>query len=266
MKNRIRLNAKIWKIVPVALLTIMLFSTIAFAEVDVQINQQDDSVKLVVTNVGKSPTYILNALTLLNEKGNPIYTSQELSSAEVLKINPGISYAFEWDTEGAPEGRYIGKIYQGDNKGSLRAKSINFQIGKRPGKPILYTDKKIYKPGKKIDVTFKNMGLGTIYVNVNNWEIINLDTGKVVFTLSQDCTFGYRGCADSFEPLRFMKDIEQTWDQKDTKGNQVAPGSYIVTAEYSNTDPSSGRFDIKTVSTKKFFIRSLRNDNREDKT
>lgn len=263
MRNRIRLNVKILKIVPVALLTIILFSTIAFAKVDVQINQQDDSVIFVVKNVGKSPTYVLNALTVLDEEGNTIYTSQELSSNEVLRINPGVSYTFEWNADDVSEGTFTGKIYQGDEKRTLRATLTKFAIKPIPGRPRFYTDKKSYRYGENVDVRFRNMGPGTIYVNVNNWKITNLDTEKVVNTLSKDCTFGYGGCADSFEPLRFLKQIEQTWDQKDSSGNQVAPGSYMVTAEYSNNDPSFGRPDIKTLSTKKFFIRPLRKDDRE---
>lgn len=266
MGNRIRLNANIWKIVPVALLTIMLFSTIAFAKVDVQINQQDDSVRFVVKNVGESPAYILNALTVLNEKGNTIYTSQELSSNEVLRINPGISYTFEWNTGDVPEGTFTGKIYQGDDKRTLRAALTKFEIKPIPGRPRFYTDKISYRHGENVDVIFRNMGLGTIYVNVNNWKITNLDTGEVVNILSKDCTFGYGDCADSFEPLRFLKQIEQAWDQKDSSGNQVVPGSYMVTAEYSNNDPSFGSPDIKTISTRKFFIRPIRDNNRGDRT
>lgn len=255
MKNRIRLNAKIWKIVPVAILTIMLFSTIAFAKLEVKIDQQDDNVKFIVKNVGNKPAYVLNALTILDEGGNAFYTSQDPSSAELLNINPGVSYTFELDSENVPEGNYAGKIFQGDGKRSLVATSIGFQIKKKSGKPVLYTDKKFYKYGKDVDITFRNMGLGTIYVNVNNWKITSLDTGKIVNILSQDCTFGYGGCADSFEPLRFMQKLEQTWDQKDSSGNQVVPGSYIVAAEYSVNNPSSGTPEIKTISSKKFSIR-----------
>ncbi len=255
MKNRIWLNRKICKIVPIALLTIMLLSAIASAELEVQTSQQDDNVKFIVKNVGKSSTYLLNALTLLDEKGDILYISQDPLSAEVLKMGPGISYQFDVDAGNMPEGRYIAKVYQGDNVKSLGAKIIDFQMQKRPGKPVLYADKKLYKSGKDVDITFRNMGFGTIYVNVNNWNISNLDTGEVVNTLSQDCTFGYGGCADLFKPLGFMKKIKQTWDQKDNNGNQVPPGSYKVTAEYSN-DPSGS--DSKMISTQTFFIRPPR--------
>jgi len=255
MKDRIGTIGKIWKIAPLALLTLMLFSTIAFAKVDVQISEPDDGVKFVVKNVGERPTYVLNSLAILDDKGNKLYTSQELSSAELLKIDPGKSFTFEWDRVDVPEGVYTGKIYEENNKRNLRAISVNFLKLANQGKPKLFTDKKIYKFGENVDVIFRNMGLGTVYVNVNNWEITNPDTGEVVTTLSKECTFGYGGCVDSFEPLRFMKSIEQTWDQKDSSGNQVAPGKYMVTAEYSNSDPSSGS-EIKTISTKKFFIKS----------
>lgn len=255
MKNRPELNAKIWKIVTVAILSIMLFSTIAFAKVEVKIDQQDDNVKFIVKNVGNKPAYVLNALTILDEGGNIFYTSQDPSSAELLNINPGISYVFELDSENMPEGSYTGKIFQGDSKRSLAATSIDLRIKERPGKPVLYADKKFYKYGKDVDITFRNMGLGTIYVNVNNWKITSLETGKIVNSLSQDCTFGYGGCADSFEPLRFMQKVKQTWDQKDSSGNQVNPGSYIVTAEYSVNNPASGTPEIKTISSNKFFIK-----------
>jgi hypothetical protein len=259
MQNIIRTNAKIWKIVPVSLLTMMLFSTMAYAAVDIHTDQQDDSVRFITKNVGASPTYVLNALTILDAKGNTIYTSQDISSAEVLRINPGVSYTFEWDSGDVPDGTYRGVIYQGDIKRSLRTTSTNFVIKPRPGKPSLYTNKISYSYGESVDVTFNNAGLGTIYVNVNNWKITDLDTGKVVNTLSQNCSFGYGGCADSFDPLRFMRQVKQTWNQKDSRGNQVSPGSYIVTAEYSNKDPSSGKPNIKTISTKKFFLMPLRN-------
>jgi len=251
-----RLKSKLWKIVPLALLTIMLFSAMASANVDVQTYEQEDSVRFVITNVGEVPTYVLNALLELDKTGNTIKTSQELSSAELLRILPGKSYTFELNTDDLPEGEYTGKIYHGDDRRDLRAISKDFLKARKPGKPIFYTDKKLYKYGKKIDVTFQNMGFGTIYPNVNNWEITSLDTGNVVYTLSKDCPpYGYGGsCEDFFERLRFMDDIEQTWDQKDSSGNQVASGRYEVTAEYSLQDPSSGTPDIKTISTKTFFI------------
>ena len=193
------------------------------------------------------------------KKEKDVYTSQEQSSAELLKIGPGVSYTFEWNIDDVPEGKYIQKIYQGDDKRNLKAISFDFLRGKRQDKPILYTGNKFYKYGENVDITFMNMGTYTIYVNVNNWEIKNLDTGKVVIRISQDCTFGYGygygGCGDSFEPLRFLKTIERTWDQKDSNGKQVVPGKYDVTAEYSNKDPSSEKIRIEKISTKKFYIR-----------
>lgn len=265
MKNRIRLNKKIWKIVPATLLIIMLFSGMVSAKVEVQIYEQDDSVRFDVRNSGNSPAYILNALTVLDDKGRIIYSSQELSSAEVLRINPGKSFTFEWDSEVIPEGTYKVKIYQGENNKNLKALLFDFSREQRPGKPKLYTDKKSYKFGADVDITFGNLGFGTIYANVNNWEITNLNTHKVVKTLSQDCTYGYGGCADSFLLLRFKERIEQTWDQKDEFGNQVAPGSYMVTVEYSIRDPSSGSTEIRTISSNRFFIKPKGNGEKEDK-
>ncbi|MCX9081533.1 MAG: hypothetical protein OIN83_04990 [Candidatus Methanoperedens sp.] len=254
MKNEVRSNAKTWILVLLAL-ALMLFPAMTSAKVDVSMDQQDDSVRFEVKNIGDKPTYILNSLTVSDEKGKSVYTSQEKSSAELLKIDPGVSYAFKYDIDGVPEGNYTQKIYQGDDKRNLRAISFDFLRGKRQNKPILYTGSKFYKYGEEIDIAFTNMGTYTIYVNVNNWKIRNRDTGKVVFRPSQDCTYGYSGCADSFEPLKFLKTIERTWDQKDSKGNQVVPGKYDVTAEYSNKDPSSGKVRIETITTKKFYIR-----------
>ncbi len=254
MKNRLKPTAKPWKIVPVALalLTIMLFSTIASAEADVQIGQQDNSVDLIVKNVGESPTYVPNVLIISNEKGNIIYISQDLYTTEVLRIKPGISYTFTWDTANAAEGTYTAKIYVGDTKKNLRAVSIEIQIQKKPGKPVFSTNKKTYQSGENVDVTFTNKGFGTIFVNVNNWEIKNIDTNTVVGFLSQDCTFGYGSCADNFQPLGFMGFVQLTWDQRDIGGNQVDPGDYIVTAEFSETNPP---LVINTISTKKFVIK-----------
>ncbi len=263
MKNRPGLT-KIYKIIPVALLIIMLFSTIAYGEVDIQTDQQEDSVMVVVKNVGEKPVYLLNALTILDGNGNTVYNSEDISSAQVLKIIQGVSYTFEWDTDDIPEGTYTGKIFEGDDTRTLRAISTNFVIKPRPARPRFYTNKISYSFGKKVDVTFRNTGKETIYTNVNNWKITNLDTGKVVDTLSQDCTFGYGGCADLFVPLRFMQKVKQTWDQKDSSGNQVVPGRYKVTTEYSNNPSGS---DSKTISTKTFFIRPRRSsgENEDDK-
>lgn len=259
MEYKVRLNAKTWLLVPLALalLTLMLFPVMASAKLDVHMDQQNDSVRFEVKNAGDKPTYLLNSLTVSDEAGNIVYNSQEQSSAELLKIEPGVSYAFEWDIDDVPEGKYIQKIYQGDERRNLSAISFDFSRGKRQDKPILYTGKKFYKYGEDVDIAFMNMGTYIIYVNVNNWEIENQDTGEVVFRASQDCTFGYGSCADSFEPLRFLKTIEKTWDQKDSNGNQVVPGKYDLTAEYSKKDPSSGSIRIETITTKKFYIRPV---------
>ncbi len=261
MKNKFRLNTKTWSLMPLAvgLLILMLFPAMASANVDVHVDQQNDSVRLEVKNVGDKPAYVLNSLTVSDEKGKDVYTSQERSSAELLKIGPGIKYTFEWNIDDVPEGKYIQKIYQGEDSKNLKAISVEFLRGKRHDKPILYTGNKVYKYGENVDVTFMNMGTYSIFVNVNNWEIKNIGTEKVVNKISQDCTFGYGygygGCGDSFEPLRFLKTIENSWDQKDVSGKQVVPGIYEVTAEYSNKDPSSQRIRIEEISTKKFYIK-----------
>jgi hypothetical protein len=257
MKNKVRSNAKTWLLVPLALalLTLILLPAMAFAKVDVHTDQQNDSVRFEVKNTGDKSTFLLNSLTVSDEEGNSVYTSQEKSSADLLNLEPGVSYVFEWNINNVPEGKYIQKIYQGDDRRNLKAISFDFLRGKRHDKPMLYTDKKFYKYGENVDIAFMNMGIHTIYVNVNNWEIRNRDTGNVVFRLSQDCTFGYSDCGDSFEPLRFLKTIEKTWDEKDSNGNQVTPGKYDVTAEYSNKDPSSGKVGIETITTNKFYVR-----------
>jgi hypothetical protein len=259
MKNKLISNVRTRSLFPLAmvLVTLMLFSAMVSAKVDVQIDQQNDSVRLEVKNIGVNSTYLLNSMIVSDEGGNIIYTSQEQSSAELLKIDPGVTYTFEYNIDDVPPGKYIQKIYEGADRRNLNVISFDFLRGKRQDKPILYTGKKFYKYGEDVDISFMNLGTYTIYVNVNNWEIRNRDTGKVVFRPSQDCTFGYSGCADSFEPLRFLKTIERTWDQKDSNGNQVVPGKYDVTAEYSDKDPSSGKIKIKTITTKKFYIRPM---------
>jgi flagellar hook assembly protein FlgD len=240
----------------------MIFSVMASAEVDFHAEPQDDSVKFVIKNIGHEPVYVLDSLAVLDENGTEVYTSQDRSSADLLRIDPGISYALEWNTANVPEGNYTPKIYHGDNKRNLKAISIDFFRGKRNSKPILYTDEKFYKYGEKVDITFMNMGTNKIYVNINNWEIKNLDTGKVVSRVSQDCSFGYgygygygSECPDYFEPLRFLKTVQNIWNQTDIKGNQVVPGKYDVTAEYSKNDPSSKKMRLETISTQKFYIR-----------
>jgi hypothetical protein len=257
MEHKVRSNAKTWLLVTLALalLTLMLLPAMAFAKVDVHINQQNDSVRLEVKNTGEKSTFLLNSLTVSDDSGKKVYTSQETSSADLLNLEPGVSYAFEWNIDSVPEGKYIQKIYQGDDRRDLRAISFDFVRGKRHNKPMFYADKKFYKYGENVDIAFMNMGTNKIYVNVNNWEIRNRDTGKVVFSLSKDCTFGYSDCGDSFEPLRFLKTIEKTWYQKDSNGNQVASGKYDVTVEYSDKDPSSGKIRIETITTNKFYIR-----------
>lgn len=241
--------------VTLALLIILLLPTMVSSKVDVSVDQQEENINFEIKNVGDKPTYVINAMTVMDENGTSVYTSQELSRAELLRIEPGISYSFDLNTEDLPEGTYTNRIYQGDDRRNLKPISMEFQRGKRQQKPLMFTGKKFYKYGEEIDVTFMNMGTRILYVNVNNWEVRNLDTGNMVYELSQDCTFGYGGCADSFEPLRFLKAIEKTWKQKDGSGNQVAPGKYDVTAEYSNRDPTSGNIRIETIKTKKFYIR-----------
>lgn len=259
MKNKLLFNAKTWSLVPLGLtlLILMLFSTMASAEVEVHTKQQDDSVNLEIENVGNETAYILNSLTILDQTGNIVYVSQDPVSAELISISPGINYTLEWDTNGVLEGNYTSKIYHGDNKRNLKAISSDFFRGKRNQKPIFYTDKKFYKYGEEVVITFMNMGTNTIYVNINNWEIKNLDTGIVVSCVGKDNIFGYGPCGGySFEPLRFLKTIDNFWNQENIKGNQVVPGKYDVTAQYSRNDPASGKIIIETISTKKFYIRS----------
>jgi len=258
MNKKLRSNARTGALA-ILLVTVMLFPAMASANLDVHVDEQNDNVRLEVKNIGNDSIYLLNSLTVSNEAGKKVYISQDPSSAELLRVRPGITYTFEWDPNNAPEGKYTQKIYQGDDRKNLKALTFDFSMGKKHNKPILYTDKKFYKFGENVDISFINMGTYSIYVNVNNWEIRNRDTNKVVFRLSQDCTFGYGygNCADSFEPLWFLKTIERTWDQKDTSGNQVAPGKYDVTAEYSNNDPSTGKIKIKTITTKMFYIRPM---------
>jgi hypothetical protein len=260
MKNILVIYEKTRLFVPLALalLTLMLFSAMASAKVDFYAQEQNDSVKFVVKNVGNESEYVLNSLIVSNDTGIEIYASEQTSSAGLLDISSGNSYTFELYTGDIPEGNYKAKIYRGDNKKNLKAISIDFVRGKRHNKPILYTDKKFYTYGENVDIAFMNMGTYTIYVNINNWEIKNLDTGKVVYRASQDCTFGYDNCSDSFEPLRFLKTVENSWDQTDIKGNQVVPGKYDVTAKYSKNDPSSTKMRIETISTQKFYIRPAR--------
>jgi hypothetical protein len=264
MKNILVLNTKkrSFVLISLALLTLMLFSAMASAKVDFHAVQIDDIVKLDVKNVGHETAFVLNSLKVSDDTGKEIYSSQNPSSAELVAIPPGNSFEFEWYIQDLPEGNYRPKIYQGDNKRELKAISINFFRGKRNNKPILYTDEKFYDYGEKVDITFMNMGTNKIYVNINNWEIKNLDTGKVVSRVSQDCSFGYgygygygSECPDYFEPLRFLKTVQNIWNQTDIKGNQVVPGKYDVTAEYSKNDPSSKKMRLETISTQKFYIR-----------
>ena len=58
MKNEFRSNAKTWLLVPLALalLILMLFPAMASAKVDVHVDQQNDSVRLEVKNIGDKPT------------------------------------------------------------------------------------------------------------------------------------------------------------------------------------------------------------------
>lgn len=257
MKNSNKNILKVSKLVSTSLilLTILLFPVMASAKMDITIDKYEDSLKFVVKNIGMDPTYLLNSLTILNDKGKPIYTSHDPSSAEILKISRDKSYTFEWNTENIPDGKYKAKIYQGDNWKKLTAISIEFRIEHKSGQLVLYTDKTFYKYGESIDITLKNLDKDSVYVNVNNWKITYLKSKKVVRFLSHDCTFGYGDCADIFEKLTHDKYIEQTWDQKDSTGKQVKSGSYAVTAEYSNKEHPSKK-DIKTISTKTFYIRS----------
>lgn len=252
-KNRL----KVWRSVTtlLILLTILLFPVMASAKVDIKIDKYEDSLKFVVKNIGRESTYVLNSLTIINDKGKSIYISHDPSSAEILRISQGKSYTFGWNIENIPNGKYKAKIYQGDNWKKLTAISIEFRIEHKNGKLVFYTDKTFYKYRDSIDITLKNLDKNSIYVNVNNWKITDLKSKKVVRFLSHDCTFGYGDCADIFEKLTHDKYIEQTWDQKDSTGKQVKSGSYAVTAEYSNKEHPSKK-DIKTISTKTFYIRS----------
>lgn len=255
MDNSKKNMLKIGKLVSTALIlfSIMLLPVIASAKMDINIDKNEDSLKFAVKNIGKESTYLLNSLTIINDKGKTIYTSHDRSSAEILRISRDKSYIFEWNTENIPDGKYKAKIYQGDNKRKLEAISIEFQIKHSSGKLIFYTDETFYKYGHGVDITLKNSGKNSIYVNVNNWKIIDLKSKKVVRILSHECSIGYGGCADLFEEFH-DEYLEQTWDQKDSKGKQVKPGSYAVTAEYSTKEHPSGK-DIKTISTKTFYIR-----------
>ncbi len=108
MKNSEKKRLKMWKLVPIVMifLAIMLFPAIASsAKVDLKIDKQEDSLKFVVKNIGKESTYVLNSLTIINDKGKSIYISHDPSSAEILRISQGKSYSFGWNIENIPNGK-----------------------------------------------------------------------------------------------------------------------------------------------------------------
>lgn len=247
------LKSNIWKILLIAI----LLTSVVSAKADVTVSLGEDFVKFTVKNTGSSPIYILNVLTVLDSKGKVVYTSGDISTADVLKLNPGISYTFIWDTLGATIDIYSGKLYIGNDKKYLISTYANsFNIPEKSDDVHFYTDKSSYKYGESVDITLSNDGSSVVYVpNIYNtkWEIVDKSGKTIVHIPPGYCEgYGYGECKPDYYELKHNEKLEQIWNQKDDSGEQVKPGTYNARAVYSF---DSSDLDKIKISTKPFVIK-----------
>jgi len=250
------LSSGLWQI----LFIVILLTGIASARADITVKPGEDIVKITVKNTGSSPIYVLNVLTIVGSGGDIVYTSGDISSADILKISPKKSYTFSWNTYDATDDTYKGKIYIGNTKKSLTSTfTKSFKVPERSKNVHFYTNKKSYKKGQNVGITLRNDGLDIVYVpNLydTKWEIINQKTKEVIHIPFEGCNVegqtSYGGCQPYYYELRHHNTAKQTWNQKDDSGKQVKPGTYIAKAVYSfdNSD-----LDKITIYTSKFVIK-----------
>lgn len=239
---------KILKILPAVgmLLAIMILLTgigsaatgISFYT-DKKVYEQGDTIKFTVKNTGTTPIYVLDKVLVVK-------TKEEAKATTILKIYPGKSYTWKFDSSSLL-GNYKGLIFWGKDKNKLQSLySGSFDVIK--GKVKFFSDKSAYAYKEKVKLTLKNNGDKTIWIPGNKkWDIKD-KTGKVIRTLYSGCS-GYGGCG--WVPIYPKGSVSMYWDQKDKYGKYVSPGDYTSAAihRYNKAGPD------QKISTNKFTVK-----------
>ncbi len=108
------------------------------------------------------------------------------------------------------------------------------------GNAKFYSDKKTYTqiPIEMVQLTLQSIGTAPVWVKTNEpWKIINVVTGKTV-NIPICMPVGYGGCG--IKKLMPWDKITKSWNQKDSSENLVPPGTYVASAKYYKSDPSTG--------------------------
>lgn len=233
-------------------LTIFLLAGIGSAVADVSFsNDKDvygrgDVAAFTVKNTGTSPIYVLDQIFVV-EKEDIKVMKEGVKTATVLKISPGKSYTWKYDSSGLTIGsKYKGSIFWGTDKYNLKPLYTS-PLDITAGLPKFYTDKSSYVYGKNILLVLRNNDDQTIYIpNQKNWKIKSLQTDTIVKTISTDCEYGYGDCYPPFIPIDPSDIAYASWNQKNDGNVQVSPGYYLANAQYSYNDDGSSIQDISS--------------------
>jgi uncharacterized cupredoxin-like copper-binding protein len=105
----------------------------------------------------------------------------------------------------------------------------------------LSTNKKIYKPGETVIITFKNKGKSTL-------EFSDSTLGLIIQNTKTQQKAGMLG-SQMMSELKPGESKTVQWDQKDTEGNQVQTGTYKAKTSSATDENSNNTSPITVITT-----------------
>ncbi len=150
-------------------------------------------------------------------------------------------------TVASPNSGEIGSNYKvqitgSDSFSNIDTSNSNFNViaGRSVENAKFYSNKKTYTqiPVEIIQLTLQSIGTAPIWIKTNEpWKIINVVTGKTV-NLPICIPIGYGGCG--IKKLNPWEKITKGWNQKDSSGKLVPPGTYVASSKYYKQNPATG--------------------------
>lgn len=153
-----------------------------------------------------------------------------------------------------PGGQTLGNDYKvritSISKPSIKDTSdYNFIISSGYGSAKIYTNKKTYTqiPVEIVQLTTQSIGTSPVWIKQKEpWKIVNVVTGKTIH-IPICVSYGYGSCAS--KKLNPSEKITKGWNQKDSSGNLIPPGTYVASVKYYKKDPNSGSPTAYIVNT-----------------
>lgn len=144
-----------------------------------------------------------------------------------------------------PSGQALGNDYKVritsiSNPTIKDTSNYNFIISSGYANAKFYSNKRIYTqiPLELVQLTLQSTGTVPIWVKQSEaWKIVNVVTGKTV-SLPICVPYGYSSCGP--KKLLPWEKITKGWNQKDSSGNLVPPGTYAASAKYYKQNPTYG--------------------------